>query len=222
MRQYESLTLSFDPDELRILRLAAERLQLTLEHYARQVILTAARDHAPRPSARQLAGLYAAARRRQHVWTVPELTARNLPLYWDDTWLPQQLAAGETYVTLAARHGYNARTLASAGARLGLDRPRVAGRAAIIAEQLAQGRGRAEIAAEQGISPERVRQLSRDAPSDTQRALTARLDALGSPITVDAVVAAYGWTRKVASTWLARLARTGHLRRVGRGVYERP
>lgn len=121
-----SLTLSPWPAELRALEAAAARAGLSVEAYTLNAALSVARQHAPQAyTPHQLQHLQRAREAEGGTWTLEELQARGLPLYWDGAWLRGQLEAGETYTSLAARYGYNARTLSSHGKRLGISLRRV-------------------------------------------------------------------------------------------------
>lgn len=121
-----SLTLSPYPAELALLEAAAQRAGLPVAVYTLNAALSVARQHAPQVyTPHQLAHLQRAREAEGGTWTVEELQARGLPLYWDGAWLRAQLEAGETYSSLAARYGYNMRTLGNHGKRLGISLRRV-------------------------------------------------------------------------------------------------
>lgn len=112
--------------EAELLSKAADRAGLSVEVYVLNAALTVARQQAPQAyTPHQLAHLQRAREAQGGTWTVEELRERGLPLYWDGTWLRAQLAAGETYSSLAARYGYNVRTMSNHGKKLGISLRRV-------------------------------------------------------------------------------------------------
>lgn len=121
-----AVTLSPYSAELALLEQAAARVGVSVAVYALNAALSVARQHAPQTyTPHQLAHLQRAREAEGREWAVEELQARGLPLYWDGAWLREQLAGGETYTSLAARHGYNARTISTHGRRLGITLRRI-------------------------------------------------------------------------------------------------
>jgi hypothetical protein len=48
----------------------------------------------------------ATLKRHKRDWTVDELRAQNLPLYWDHSWLVQQLTELRTLTAVCQKYGY--------------------------------------------------------------------------------------------------------------------
>lgn len=125
-RARSALTLSPYPAERRALEAAAARAGLPVEVYVLNAALSVARSSVPQTyTPHQLAHLQRAREAEGGLWRLEELRERGLPLYWDEAWLRAQLNAGATYSSLAARYGYNVRTLSNHGKRLGIALKRV-------------------------------------------------------------------------------------------------
>lgn len=122
----QPFTLSPYPAELATLEQAAKRAGLPVAVFALNAALSVARQHQPQAyTPHQLQHLWRAREASGQPWTLDEVTARGLPLYWVPGWLAEQIEAGETLSSIASRHGYNARTISNHAKRLGLTLRRV-------------------------------------------------------------------------------------------------
>lgn len=120
------LTLSPYPAERLLLEQAAARVGLPVAVFALNAALSVAREHQPQAyTPHQLQHLWRAREASGQPWTLDEVTARGLPLYWVPGWLAGQIEAGETLSSIASRHGYNARTVSNHAKRQGITLRRV-------------------------------------------------------------------------------------------------
>lgn len=109
---YVRLAIAVYSKELEKMEDAARKAGLPVEQWLKQVALAAADARAARRYApHQLTAIHRRAAERSHEWTEAELRAKGYPLYWSKAWLVSELEAGESYSSLAIKHGYNHRTI---------------------------------------------------------------------------------------------------------------
>jgi len=221
------LILRPSPDILDGLTRVAERLQISLEQAALEVL----RSHVAQRSRavltpRQLMAVQAEAQARGHDWQQAELLERGLPLFWSESWLREQLTRGITLPMLSAIYGYRPRTLAQYAQKYGIVQREEAGVATYARARtlFEEGWSRQDIAAELGFSEPTIGLALAGEPSEKQRYLAQKLQAAGPyPANVEEVARRlFGGDTALARPWLYRMVKTGQLHRPARNVYTLP
>lgn len=219
------ISAEFSRQELHQLEVEAQVRGVTVERLIRNAAL-ATLELDTRYTAAQLRSIRAEANARGHEWSLEELQARNLPLFWNEIWTREQLTGGRSISQIALLAGgwpiRSAGNYISSIYGIAVFKPRLSRVSQqVLNLKIDAGQSRAEAGAELGVSRFVAARYAKNLPSERDRKFEAKVAAVGEwPATTARIAEVlFEGQRNRAASWCRSMVKSGRLLMIRRGVY---
>lgn len=220
------VSAEFSRQELQQLANEARTQGITVERLVRNAVLATLKLER-RYTTAQLRSIRASANAQGHEWSIEELQAERLPLFWNEAWTLEQLRQGRSIAQIALlAGGWPIRTVGNYLLNvygISLFKPRLnSGSQQVLRDNISAGASRASAGKELGVSRFVAAYHARGLPTQRDRNFEAKAKAVGQWPATTAEIAEklFQGSGNRASSWCRDMVKSGRLQQVKRGVYD--